>query len=124
MLVSDEAPEATCLSMYVAPSGASFGVYSRCMRLSGKAATVLGTCVPGMTGRRVRLWQGPPCGMSAIAWPVAREVPAGWCTIPTGTLARGMGLWSFATLAIIPAVFVAPPSGDVRDGVGALSVCL
>ncbi len=28
--------------------------------------------------------------MSARAWPVAREVPAGWCTIPTGTLTRGM----------------------------------
>jgi hypothetical protein len=27
--------------MYVAPSGASFGVFSRCMRLSGKAATAL-----------------------------------------------------------------------------------
>jgi hypothetical protein len=48
---------------------------------------------------------------SASAWPVAREVPAGWCTIPTGTLARGMGLWSSVTLAIIPAVFSAPPSG-------------
>jgi|GEM_PF-4467879 len=45
--------------MYVAPSGAPFGVYSRCMRLSGKAATVLGTCVPGMTGRRVRLGRVP-----------------------------------------------------------------
>lgn len=36
--------------------------------------------------------------MSARAWPVAREVPAGWCTIPTGTLARGMGVGSFAVL--------------------------
>jgi len=77
----------------VAPSGASFGVYSRCMRLSGKAATVLGSG-PRMTGRRVRLRRHRD---DASAWPVAREVPAGWCTIPTGTLARGMRPWSFAT---------------------------
>jgi hypothetical protein len=99
MLVSDEAPEATCLSMYVAPSGASFGVYSRCMRLSGKAATGAGTGVPTSTGR------GSGCNVirdDASAWPVAREVPAGWCTIPTGTLARGMKPWSFPTLAHHP----------------------
>ena len=53
--------------------------------------------------------------MSARAWPVAREVPAGWCTIPTGTLARWMGPWSSATLAIIPAVCFAPLSGCSRQ---------
>lgn len=62
-LVSDEAPEATCLSKCVAPSGASFGVYSRCMRLSGKAATALGPRVrpeddQGLTGR------GSGCGIT------------------------------------------------------------
>ena len=77
-----------------------------------------------MTGRGSGCGSLVPKNLSAIAWPVAREVPVGWCTIPTGTLARGMRPWSFSTLAIIPAVFVAPPSGDVRDGVGALSVCL
>ncbi len=45
--------------------------------------------------------------MSAIAWPVAREVPAGWCTIPTGTLARGMRSWSFAT-GVHPRRFLRP----------------
>lgn len=99
----------------MAPSGASFGVYSRCMRLSGKAATVFGTFVPKIDRARVRLRQSPPVGMSARAWPVAREVPAGWCTIPTGTLARGMGPWSFPTSAIIPAVLSAPLSGCSRQ---------
>jgi hypothetical protein len=51
----------------------------------------------------------------ASAWPVAREVPAGWCTNPTGTLARGMGLGSLATSAIIPAVCFAPLSGCSRQ---------
>jgi hypothetical protein len=90
------------------------------MRPSGKAATVLGPRVKPeddrrLTGRRVRLRQSPPRGMSASAWPVAREVPAGWCTNPTGTLARGMQPWSFPTLALIPAVFVAPLSGCSRQ---------
>ncbi len=40
----------------MAPSGASFGVLSRCMRLSGKAATGAGTGVPTSTGR------GSGCG--------------------------------------------------------------
>ena len=41
-LVSDEAPEATCLSsfMWLLPAPRS-AFFSRCMRLSGKAATVL-----------------------------------------------------------------------------------
>ena len=65
------------------------------MRLSGKAATVLGPRVRPEDDRRLT-GRGSGCGslvpknLSARAWPVAREVPAGWCTIPTGTLARGM----------------------------------
>ena len=88
----------------MAPSGAPFGVLSRCMRLSGKAATVSGTLSRGLTGR------GSGCGdtqCAASAWPVAREVPAGWCTNPTGTLARGM-FFDHWRSSIIPAVFVRP----------------
>ena len=108
-LVSDGAPEAACLSssMWLLPAPRSTFFPAR-MRLSGKAATVLGSG-PRMTGLRVRLGQSPSEEVSAIAWPVAREVPAGWCTIPTGTLARGMG--SVVRLSRIPAVCFAPPSG-------------
>jgi len=73
-----------------------------------------------MTGR------GSGCDVihdDASAWPVAREVPAGWCTMPTGTLARGMIVWPFATRLSSPP-FYPPRRLDVRDGVGALSVCL
>jgi len=89
---------------YVAPSGASFGVFSRCMRLSGKAATGVETSVPTSTGR------GSGCGVirdDASAWPVAREVPAGWCTNPTGTLARGMIVWPSAARLSSPPFY--PP---------------
>jgi hypothetical protein len=96
----------------VAPSGAPFGVLSRCMRLSGKAATVLGTCVPGLTGR------GSDFGVirdDASAWPVAREVPAGWCTIPTGDPRPGDDRLAICGLASIPAVLFAPLSGCSRQ---------
>ncbi|AOG10313.1 hypothetical protein BSY240_2570 [Agrobacterium sp. RAC06] len=36
----------------------------------------------------------------------------------------GDGALVITDLAIIPAVFSAPPSGNVRNDVGALSVCL
>jgi len=42
----------------------------------------------------------------ASAWPVAREAPAGWCTNPTGTLARGM-FFDHWRSSIIPAVLSA-----------------
>ena len=115
MLVSDEAPEATCLSSLC-------GSFRRLVR---RLFPLHASLWQGGDGRwdgcpnvdraRVRLWPSPPCGMSARAWPVAREVPAGWCTIPTGTLARGMGPWSFATSALIPAVSFAPLSGCSRQ---------
>ena len=112
----------------MAPSGASFGVLSRCMRPSGKAATVLGPRVrpeddQGLTGRGSGFGSLVPKNLSARAWPVSREVPAGWCTNPTGTLARGMIVWSIYDRSSSPP-FYPPRRLDLRDGVGALSVCL
>ncbi len=90
MLVSDEAPEATCLSKYVAPSGAPFGDFcpaacvslARRRRASGPKSDVRPGAGPAAAS---------PDG-DASAWPVAREVPAGWCTIPTGPSPGGC--WS------------------------------
>ncbi len=96
--------------MWLLPAPRSASIPAACVSLARRRRS-LELASRGMTGRRVRLWQSLPEGMSARAWPVAREVPAGWCTIPTGTLARGMRPWSFPTSAIIPAVLSAPPSG-------------
>jgi len=98
--------------MYVAPSGASFGVYSCCMRLSGKAATVLGFS-PRMTGRRVRLGRVLR-RVSARAWPVAREVPVGWY-LPDRDPRPGDVRLAICGPALIPAVFSAPLSGCSRQ---------
>ncbi len=104
MLVSDEAPEATCLSSLC-------GSFRRLVRRLFPLHASLWQggdgprdCSQRMTGR------GSGCGVmrdDTSAWPVAREVPAGWCTIPTGTLARGM-LFDHWRPAIIPAVFIRP----------------
>ena len=74
--------------LYVAPSGASFGVFVplTCVSLARRRRSLVLGSGPRMTGR------GSGCRVmrdDASAWPVAREVPAGWCTNPTGTLARG-----------------------------------
>ncbi len=63
MLISDEAPEATCLRNVCGSFRRLVRVYSRCMRLSGKAATVLGPRVRPeddqvLTGR------GSGCGIT------------------------------------------------------------
>ena len=112
MLVSDEAPEATCLSSFVwllpAPRSASFP--AACVSLARRRRS---SSSSGVTrGPRIDRAQGPAVTesseeCSARAWPVAREVPAGWCTIPTRTLARGMGVGSFAT-AHHPRRFIRP----------------
>ena len=97
---------------YVAPSGAPFGVFVplTCVSLARRRRSLVLGSGPRMTGR------GSGCGAirdDASAWPVAREVPAGWCTNPTGTLARGMfsDHWRSST---IPAVLSAPPPGCSR----------
>jgi len=95
------------------------------MRLSGKAATVF--VILGFNPR-TEDWPGAgPAAASpwddASAWPVAREVPAGWCTNPTGPLARGMIVWPFAARRSSPP-FYPPRCLGVRDSAGALSVCL
>ncbi|MBB5276057.1 hypothetical protein HNR26_002109 [Rhizobium rosettiformans] len=115
MLVSDEAPEATCLSKYVAPSGASFGVYSRCMRLSGKAATVLcprPRVKPEDDPRteddraRVRLWHHREMTRQPGRWP-GRFPPDGAPYRP-GPSPGGCGLRSFSTSAHHPRRFCRP----------------
>ncbi len=96
MLVSDEAPEATCLSnlcgSFRRPVRRFFPLHASLWQ-GGDGPWNLRSRIDRA---RVRLRQSHPCGMSARAWPVARGVPAGWCTIPTGTLARGMIVWPFA----------------------------
>ncbi len=111
MLVSDEAPEATCLRNYVAPSGASFGVLSRCMRLSGKAATGVVTILRSRrsTGRRVRLRHHCEMTLQPGRWP-GRFPPDGAPFRP-GPSPGGCWPWSFATSVLIPAVCFAPPPG-------------
>jgi hypothetical protein len=119
MLVSDEAPEATCLSSVC-------GSFRRPVR---RFFPLHASLWQGGDGRRwsdVRPGAGPTLASpydDASAWPVARKVPAGWCTIPTGTLARGMIVWPFAARRPSPP-FVSPRCLGVRDSIGALSVCL
>jgi hypothetical protein len=99
--------------MYVAPSGASFGVYSRCMRPSGKAATIFGF-PQRLTGRGSGLAEssrGNVCHSLAGGPGGSRRM----VHIPTGTLARGMQPWSFPTSILIPAVLFAPLSGCSRQ---------
>ena len=124
MLVSDEAPEATCLSNLC-------GSFRRLVRRLFPLHASLWQGGDGRRDRsptfdraRVRLGRVllADCLSKPGRWP-GRFPPDG-APIRPGPSPGGWGLRSFATSASSPPFFVAPPSGDVRDGVGALSVCL
>ena len=91
----------------MAPSGAPFGVYSRSHASLWQGGDGPWNLRSRDDRARVRLRQRPPRGKSARAWPVAREVPAEWCTNPTGTLARGMMPWPCAARRASPPFY--PP---------------
>ncbi len=120
-LVSDEAPEATCLR----------NVCGSFRRLVRRLFPLHASLWQGGDGRwdgcpnvdraRVRLLHHLAMTRQSGRWP-GRFPPDG-APIRPGPSPGGWGL-DHVRPPIIPAVFVAPPSGDVRDGVGALSVCL
>ena len=96
--------------MWLLPAPRSASI-SRCMRLSGKAATVFGTFVPKNDRARVRLWHHREVTRQPGRWP-GRFPPDGAPIRPGPS--PGDDAMAICGPARIPAVLSAPPSGSSR----------